>query len=398
MTADPVYLLNGGISRMEHTPYESEAELQDLIADHPQVLACGPLVDSPNLILVRKEMPTPLNDESSRGLSLDHLFVDVDALPTLVEVKRANDTRIRREVVGQMLDYAANGARYWTEKTLRDNFEQTWRSRGLESEQAYEDLLPGRDPDIFWREVRQNLQRGNMRLLFVADHIPDELRAIVEFLSGALKTTSVAAIALPRFRSPDSLTMLSPHAYGAVSDTVVRRPAFRRGKEPDIFWSALEQHGGPEQLQVVRDLTSTWESQGGAPWYTTTENGSATYTLRAPYADGNSYVWLAWIAVYPNHRIRTKVVFDFSTPAQEKLFRDEALRDELLARMSSVAGIPLVTGRRPSFPLERLLDEATREEFRQTASWFREQVRSKIPPLDTVPSAMAEATESSTSE
>jgi hypothetical protein len=30
-------------------------------------------------------------------------------VPTLLEVKRSSDTRIRREVVGQMLDYAANG-------------------------------------------------------------------------------------------------------------------------------------------------------------------------------------------------------------------------------------------------------------------------------------------------
>jgi hypothetical protein len=33
---------------------------------------------------------------------------DQNAVPTLVEVKRSSDTRIRREVVGQMLDYAAN--------------------------------------------------------------------------------------------------------------------------------------------------------------------------------------------------------------------------------------------------------------------------------------------------
>jgi hypothetical protein len=42
-------------------------------------------------------------DRSARW-SLDHLFLDV---PTLVEVKRSTDTRVRREVVGQMLDYAA---------------------------------------------------------------------------------------------------------------------------------------------------------------------------------------------------------------------------------------------------------------------------------------------------
>jgi hypothetical protein len=39
-------------------------------------------------------------------------------VPTLVEVKRSDDTRIRREVVGQMLDYAANGVVYWPGEVL----------------------------------------------------------------------------------------------------------------------------------------------------------------------------------------------------------------------------------------------------------------------------------------
>ncbi|MFI0718271.1 hypothetical protein [Streptomyces sp. NPDC021224] len=43
---------------------------------------------------------------------MDHLFVDADAVPTLVKVNRAADTRIRREVVGQMLDYAVELAHY----------------------------------------------------------------------------------------------------------------------------------------------------------------------------------------------------------------------------------------------------------------------------------------------
>jgi hypothetical protein len=43
-------------------------------------------------------------------------------VPTLVEVKRRADTRIRREVVGQMLDYAANGVVYWPLEQLRELF------------------------------------------------------------------------------------------------------------------------------------------------------------------------------------------------------------------------------------------------------------------------------------
>jgi hypothetical protein len=63
------------------------------------------------------------SSQSETSRSVDHLFVDQDAVPTLVEVKRSSDTRIRREVVGQMLDYAANAVVYWPLERLRATFE-----------------------------------------------------------------------------------------------------------------------------------------------------------------------------------------------------------------------------------------------------------------------------------
>lgn len=95
-------------------PYEAEAVLQELLEHHPQLLAGYEMSrsDPHRFLLVCRE--APVADQYGAGRwSLDHLFVDQDAIPTLVEVKRSSDTRIRREVVGQMLDYAANGTRYW---------------------------------------------------------------------------------------------------------------------------------------------------------------------------------------------------------------------------------------------------------------------------------------------
>ena len=51
--------------------------------------------------------------------SLDHLFLDQEGIPTFVECKRSTDTRARREVVAQMLDYAANGLQYWSMERIQ---------------------------------------------------------------------------------------------------------------------------------------------------------------------------------------------------------------------------------------------------------------------------------------
>ena len=63
--------------------------------------------------------------------AVDHLIVDQDAVPTLVEVKRGSSAEIRRTIVGQMLEYAAHAARTWTADTLRRAFEESTTTRGL---------------------------------------------------------------------------------------------------------------------------------------------------------------------------------------------------------------------------------------------------------------------------
>src|SRR5262249_47276394 len=102
-----IYLIqdNGGLVEMKEQPYNSETLLQELLAAYPTVLAG----DQPNneaprrFLLVSREVPVPDQEAGSGRWSLDHLFLDQDGVPTLVEVKRSTDSRIRREVVGQML-------------------------------------------------------------------------------------------------------------------------------------------------------------------------------------------------------------------------------------------------------------------------------------------------------
>ena len=80
-------------------------------------------------LLVQRKIGIGDEPDSGGRWSLDHLFLDEADVPTLVEVKRSSDTRIRREVVGQMLDYAANAASDWAVDQIRDAFE-TERPRG----------------------------------------------------------------------------------------------------------------------------------------------------------------------------------------------------------------------------------------------------------------------------
>ncbi|MFE9701843.1 hypothetical protein [Streptomyces sp. NPDC005930] len=230
MTDQPVFVLGEELQALELAAFETEEEFQELLARHPRVLDFGSLADGRplRLVLVAREMGVPTGTESGSAYWLDHLFVDADGVPTLVEVKRATDTRIRREVVGQMLDYAANAARYWPAALLQRSFEETCAKDGRPPEDAYGELLgEGGSADEFWQAVEERLAAGQMRLLFVADRFPLELRAIVEFLNRQMRQTDVYAVELTQYRSGGDLRVLVPRIHGEVA-TAAKSPSGRR--------------------------------------------------------------------------------------------------------------------------------------------------------------------------
>ncbi len=152
---------------LNQQPYATEDVLQQALAEHPEVIA-GPTTagtEAGNLLLVRREMAVPGTEGDGAVWSLDHLFLDADGVPVVVEVKRSSDTQIRREVVGQMLDYAANGVKYWPLATLRAAVDETAAAAGKTGEDLVTALRQGIDPEEFWKAVEANLAVGRIRML-----------------------------------------------------------------------------------------------------------------------------------------------------------------------------------------------------------------------------------------
>src|SRR5689334_17687443 len=98
MSMPGIYLRKGDqYVPMTETPYQAERLLQLLIAEHPETLIDEP--DQGSLLFVRREVAVADQEDGGGRWSLDHLFLDRNGVPTLVEVKRSSDTRGRREVV-----------------------------------------------------------------------------------------------------------------------------------------------------------------------------------------------------------------------------------------------------------------------------------------------------------
>ena len=121
----PMFLMTSGDELVEMTlqPYDSEIRLQRMIAAHPNLLTSDRGGATGQWLLIDREVQIASEEDGVSRWSIDHVFIDQDAVPTIVEVKRSSDTRIRREVVGQMLDYAANAVTYLSAAKLRLLFE-----------------------------------------------------------------------------------------------------------------------------------------------------------------------------------------------------------------------------------------------------------------------------------
>jgi hypothetical protein len=288
MMADCVrdYLKHGDeLVEMVEQPYEAEKILQRLLADYPNLLA-GVDDDEPRRrwLLVQRELGIAGEEDGADRWSIDHLFLDQDAVPTLVEVKRSSDTRLRREVVGQLLDYAANASAYWGLEKIRTAF----GARHADPAEAAASLAmlvgEGQDPEQFWARVGVNLTAGRLRLIFVADVIPPELRRIIEFLNEQMNRTEVLGLEVRQYVEQGGTRLtLVPRLIGEteaakqVKGTSAPRLK-NRWNEAAVF-DAIRDNQVPEVARRVIALYEFIRDQGARPSFGTGSYPSVTIWL-----------------------------------------------------------------------------------------------------------------------
>lgn len=259
--AGEIFLLSGEqLVAMREQAYDSEDLLQALLAKYPHLLAGDQLAGSPRRwLLVKREAGVPDGDAGGSRWSLDHLFIDQEAVPTLVEVKRSDDTRIRREVVGQMLDYAANGVVYWPSERLRSDFETRCAKEQKDADEVFRESLGDQaDQERFWGEVEQNLRSGRVRLVFVADLIPPELRRVIEFLNERMSPTEVVGVEIKQYVGDGGIRTLVPRVVGQTEQARIQKIGGGSSSNA-VGWDDYEARLPPDRVILVRSLFERME-------------------------------------------------------------------------------------------------------------------------------------------
>ena len=265
-----VFLLtkNGGLSVMEESSYNTETVLQEFLARYPDLLGGDQInPDDPrHWLLIRREIGIPGEEDTGDRWSLDHLFVDQEGIPTFVECKRSSDTRARRQVVAQMLDYAANATQYWPTEKLRQSASETAQKAGNELDSVILSFLEEENPEVietFWQNIEENLRTGRIRLIFVSDSIPRELKRIIEFLNEQMELTEVLAVEIKQFKSGDDRVMV-PRVIGVTEAARRVKGPYRRRSMPwtiEEFEKEIKEDPLGELIQKLLDLGHDWERE-----------------------------------------------------------------------------------------------------------------------------------------
>jgi hypothetical protein len=275
-----------------------------------------------------------------------------------------------------MLDYAANAVVYWPVEAIRARFEEGCRQRGADPAKEIETLLePGGDPEGFWLRVKTNLQAGRIRMVFVADAIPPELRRIVEFLNGQMDPAAVLAVEIKQFVG-QGLKTLVPRLIGQTVEAEQRKggsgPAERQWDEASFF-EDLRQRRGDNEAEVARTILA-WAKKNllldrpERSWGKGSKDGSFFPML--DYKDKTHWIVSVWTY--------GRVEIQFQWMRNRQPFGDEAKRRELRDRLNKIPGVDIPADaitRRPSIPLAVLTDDSALKAFLGILDWYISEVK-----------------------
>jgi hypothetical protein len=274
-------------------------------------------------LLVKREMPVPDPSTGSDRWRIDFFLLDQDAVPTFVECKRFQDTRSRREVVGQMLEYAANGHHYWTRELMRELTEASAQQRSLSLEEALQSLRPSDDlsVDTFFERAEENLRQGQVRIVFFMEESPMELRSVVDFLNKQMERSEVLLVEARQYAA-GAQTIVVPVLFGyteqarlAKRSVTVKTAESRRKWDKDSFFADANGKLGPAHVRAIESLYESCLALGcEISWGTGRETGSfsakdlalAQRSIITVYSNGTLSFNFGWL----NDNARTEALRD----------------------------------------------------------------------------------------
>jgi hypothetical protein len=285
-------------------PSVHEALIRDLVFEHPSVLPVAEIdpARSP-LIPIGREIPTAAGP-------VDALFVSPDGDLTIVEAKLWRNPEARREVVGQIIDYAT-AISQWSYDDLDTVCRKAAGSGVWPLVVAHaddHDSAPALPESDWVDRVSKGLRSGRFLLLVVGDGIREEVERMMRYVQTAPQLQfTLALVELRIYDTPDermrlvvpSIVTRTAEITRAVVEVTVAEEAHvnvevsvpaddsvasRRRLTLDQFFKELEQGEGSAQAGFLRSVFATYEAD--ARLALVPQAASVSLRLNNPSASG----------------------------------------------------------------------------------------------------------------
>ena len=122
------------------------------------------------------------------------------------------------------------------------------------------------DGEAFWQSAKTNLQAGRVRLVFVADEIPAELRRVVEFLNEQMDPAEVLAVEVKQYTGEGKLKTLVPRLIGQTAAAQQQKKAGGGTPKPQKldeagFLDEMSRRREADECRVVQRLVDWAKEQ-----------------------------------------------------------------------------------------------------------------------------------------
>lgn len=309
--------------------FESERDLHEAIAAHPEVLpsedlGLGPLVS--------------LGTELDFGAGpLDLLAADPMGRLVIVEFKRGSENPDVRKVVAQVLDY---GASLW--RTSYDELDRRCAGNAVPAAPDLATIAADRcavldvpfDPDTFRGGIEGTLETGAFVFLYVGRDLDERTRRIMTYLAEGPRMMFFA-VEIDYFRADDGPSVLVPRT-AFVPSWIAEPSASARGSSASLA-------SAPPEFYELLSLMDAFAAKHGL--------------VAKPGRTGRNYE--------PRHRLEgvkyTSGIGIYSSgrgvEVNISIFRERGrddLADDLLRRMAELTGATPTAPGWPAFPWELL--------------------------------------------
>jgi hypothetical protein len=243
-----------------------EAWLQTLCFNNPTILPIGEIEPAfGGMLPICQEMQTASGP-------CDLIYVNETGFITIAECKLWRNPEARRQVVGQILDYAKDLSQWDYSK-----FQRECLKARKSSDTSLYSIVAKHFPDLeesdFIDRVQRNLKKGRFLLLIIGDGIRENMESLVQYLQGQGSLNfSMSLLEVPVFKHPyDNELVLAPRILAKTTDlerTVIRvvekaphskeeldePPAMSTSVSEKVFYERLSQSKGNTIAQALKEF------------------------------------------------------------------------------------------------------------------------------------------------